>query len=325
MATLADVAALAQVSKATASRAFGRPDAVSPATAQRVFDAAAKLRFVPNVAARQLAGGRTGIIALVVPTLDNSYFTPIVAGAQARAQQLDLRLTVAVHPIASAEELPAFERLSRQVDGFILATPRGSPDLVAAAAGDRPAVLLDREIAGMSSVLADTPEAFGTMARHLIETGHEHLVYIGGPEGSWQDPLRLEAVRRAAQAAGAVVSRAGPCPPTFSAGAALAAEVRDTGATAVIPYATAIGLGLEHALLSAGAEDLPVVSSEAAVAEALGRTDVPTIDVDGAALGRTAAEELHRRIEHPDAAAATLRLPVPVSPPGLSGGTRGRA
>lgn len=316
MATLADVATLAQVSKATASRAFGRPDAVSPATAQRVFDAAAKLRFVPNVAARQLAGGRTGILALVVPTLDNSYFAPVVAGAQDRAQQLDLRLTVAVHPVSSAAELPAFERLSRQVDGFILATPRGSPDLIAAAIGDKPTVLLDREIAGMSSVLADTPAAFGTMARHLIDAGHEHLVYVGGPEGSWQDPLRLDAVRRAAQPAGATCSHLGPLPSTFSAGASIAPEIRDTGATAVIPYATAIGLGLEHALLSAHVGSLPVVSSEAAVATALGRTDVPTIDVDGAALGRAATDELHRHIENRGSAPATLRLPVPVSPPG---------
>ncbi|GAB3187343.1 LacI family DNA-binding transcriptional regulator [Nesterenkonia suensis] len=315
MATLADVAALARVSKATASRAFGKPDSVSPATAQRVFDAAAKLHFVPNIAARQLAKGRTGIIALVVPTLDNSYFTPVIAGAQARAEQLDLRLTVAVHPIASPQELPAFERLSRQVDGFILATPHGSNDLIETATGGKPTVLLDREVPGMTSVLADTPAAFGVVAQLLIAAGHEHLVYVGGPAGSWQDPLRLEAVRQVAGAAGAAISHIGPRAATFSAGASIAAEVRQTGATAVIPYATAVGLGIEHALLLAGVRDLPVVSSEEPVAAALGKTGIPTIDVDGKELGRTAADELHRHIEHPDAAPTTLRLPVSVSPP----------
>ena len=85
MSTLADVAALAGVSKATASRALSRPELVLPETAARVLAAAEQLGFVANRAARQLARGRSGLIALVVPTLENSYFTPVIAGAQALA------------------------------------------------------------------------------------------------------------------------------------------------------------------------------------------------------------------------------------------------
>jgi LacI family transcriptional regulator len=84
VATLADVAALARVSKATASRALSRPEMVSGATVARVLDAAAALGFIPNSAARHLARGSSGIVALVVPTLDNSFFTPIIGGAQRR-------------------------------------------------------------------------------------------------------------------------------------------------------------------------------------------------------------------------------------------------
>nr|BFF14452.1 hypothetical protein GCM10025699_57550 [Microbacterium flavescens] len=123
LATLADVAILAGVSKATASRVLSRPELVSPDTAARVLAAARKLGFVPNRAARQLARGRSGVVAVVVPTLDNAFFTPIIAGAQAAAGRADLQLTVAVHPLAEVGELVAFERLSHQVDGFIVVAP----------------------------------------------------------------------------------------------------------------------------------------------------------------------------------------------------------
>lgn len=311
MSTIADVAKLAGVSKATASRAFSRPEMVSPTTAQRVREAAEKLGFVVNNAARLLAGGRTGIVALVVPTLDNSFFTPIIGGAQARADADGLQLTVAVHPLERAAELTGFARLARQVDGFIVVAPRGADDLIVEAVADKPAVLVDREIPGLSSVVADTASAFGALAERFIRDGHERIVYVGGPEGSWQDRQRTAAVRAAVHEHGAELHIVGPYPSTFAAGVAAVEDVRAHAPSAVIPYATAIGLGIQYAFLAAG-DPPPVVSSEHAIVEALGLTGVPAIDVDGVALGREAAELLIAGIADPSAAVIQARQHVPV-------------
>ncbi|GAA2178618.1 LacI family DNA-binding transcriptional regulator [Brooklawnia cerclae] len=311
MATIADVAALAGVSKATASRTFTRPELVSPATAQRVKDAAERLGFVANAAARLLAGGRTGIVALVVPTLDNSFFTPVIAGAQARTSEAGLQLTVVVHPLAASDELTAFGRLARQVDGFIVVAPAGTDELVVTATEGTPAVLVDREIDGMASVIADTASAFGGLARRLIEAGHRRIVYVGGPAGSWQDKQRASTVRAATESTGAELAVVGPYPATFAAGVWAAAEVRRFAPTAVIPYATAIGLGIQHAYLSAG-QPAPLVSSEQVIVDALGLKDVPAIDVDGVALGRAAADLLVERIASPGTPPTRDRLPVPM-------------
>jgi LacI family transcriptional regulator len=290
MATLADVAALARVSKATASRALSRPEMVSGATVTRVLDAAAALGFIPNSAARHLARGRSGIVALVVPTLDNSFFTPIIGGAQRRADEEGLQLTVAVHPLEAVRELVALERLARQVDGFIVAAPRGSDDLVLAAGSHVPTALVDR----------------------FVAEGHRRIVYVGGPGGSWQDRQRTAAVTAAA-ADRAELTVLGPCPSTFAAGVGVAEAVRGSGATAVVPYATAIGLGIQYALLaSGGAGREVVVSSERSVVDALGLTGVPAVDVDGDELGRAAAELLLERIRIPDAEPTRTRLPVPI-------------
>ncbi|MET4581807.1 LacI family transcriptional regulator [Conyzicola nivalis] len=313
MSTLADVAARAAVSKATASRALSRPELVAPETTARVLAAALELGFVPNRAARELASGRSGIVALVVPTLENSFFTPIIAGAQARAEEAGLQLTVAVHPLASTDELVAFRRLSAQVDGFIVAAPRGADDVVRAASAFKPTVLVDREIDGLTSVVADTATAFGGLVSRFIDEGHGRISYIGGPDGSWQNGQRTLAVTAAARGR-AELTVLGPYPATFAAGVAAAAEVVAAESTAVVPYATAIGLGLMFALRAGGVESPAItVSSERMVVDALGFTGVPAIDVDGDELGHVAMHQLLARIgRSTPPAAEQLRMPVPV-------------
>jgi len=313
LSTLADVATLAGVSKATASRVLSRPELVSPDTAGRVLAAAAKLGFVPNRAARQLARGRTGVVALVVPTLDNAFFTPIIAGAQAAAGEADLQLTVAVHPLAEAGELAAFERLSHQVDGFIVVAPRGADDVVRAATGHKPTVLVDREVTGASSVVADTATAFGSLVSRFAAEGHERVAYLGGPDGSWQNVQRTAAVVEAA-AGRAELTVLGPYPSTFEAGVRASDAVLASGATAVVPYATAIGLGLMFVLRADEHRDRSVtVSSERMVVDALGLVGVPAIDVDGEHLGRVAARRLLELLASGvPTEPTTTRLPVPV-------------
>lgn len=309
MTTIADVARLADVSKATASRAFSRPELVSPATSQRVHDAAEKLGFVVNNAARLLAGGRSGILALAVPTLDNTYFSPVIAGAQARADESGYQLTVVVYPLESAAELAPLARLGRQVDGLIVVAPRGSDDLVQTSLGNTPTVLVDREIDGLTSVVADTASAFGALVSRLAADGHRRIVYVGGPEGSWQDRQRTHAVQEAAERGGAELEVVGPHESTFAAGVRAADEVRTHEPTAVVPYATAIGLGIRFSYLTAG-EEPPLVSSERAIADALGQPGLPAIDVDGYELGRVAADTLVARLTSPDAAPTRTRLSV---------------
>ncbi|MFJ9589338.1 LacI family DNA-binding transcriptional regulator [Streptomyces acidicola] len=293
--TLDDVARRAGVSKSTASRALSRPDIVAPATRARVHDAAVALGFEPSRVARALAHGRTGLIALVVPDLENSFFTPIVNGAQARAAQAGVQLTVAVH---EADDHDALSRLARQVDGFLITAPRGTDDDLRAVARLAPTVLIDREVSGLPSVSADVARAFGEVIGHLAGAGHRHIAYLGGPHGSWQSLRRQEAVREAA-AGRTELTVLGPVPATFTAGVESAGPVLATGATAVVPYATSVALGLLAALQRRGVRvpDDMLISAERSVLDALGMNGVPAIDVDGEELGRVAAGQLVDRIE----------------------------
>src|SRR5690606_6299390 len=77
-----DVAARAGVSKATASRALTGRGYVSEETRRRVADAADELAYVAHSSATSLATGRTGTIAVIVPSIDRWFFAELLAGAQ---------------------------------------------------------------------------------------------------------------------------------------------------------------------------------------------------------------------------------------------------
>lgn len=315
MVTLNDVAARAGVSKSTASRALSTPDLVAAATTERVLAAALELGFVPNRAARELARGRSGIVALVVPTLTNAFFTPIIAGTQDRATEDDLQLTVAVNALESADDLRRFERLAREVDGLLVVAPRGPDEAIAHVAGLRPTILVDRELDGVPSVVADTATAFAHLVETLAALGHERIVYLGGPDRSWQNTQREQAVTAAAARCRIDLEVLGPFSPTFAAGADVAATVAQRQASMVLPYATDLGLGLLLSLHRAGRASWQMAPDTDGRLAVAGVPGAPMVDVDGLALGRRAMTRLVTLLRGTDQNLATVRLPVPVSWP----------
>jgi len=75
-ATVYDVAERAGVSIATVSRVLRQPDAVRPATRERVLDTVSELGYVPSGSARGLAERRTGVLGLYFPGFDASEDAP---------------------------------------------------------------------------------------------------------------------------------------------------------------------------------------------------------------------------------------------------------
>src|SRR3979411_1395217 len=90
VATITDVARAAGVSIATVSRVLSpgaNPHPVRADTAERVRDAARRLRFVPSPIARGLAGRRSGLIGLIVPDLSDPHYPQIAIGVEGAANE----------------------------------------------------------------------------------------------------------------------------------------------------------------------------------------------------------------------------------------------
>ncbi len=182
-----DVASLAGVSMITVSRAINTPDKVSPATRARVDAAIRKSGYVPNLTAGSLASNRSRIIAVIVPTIDNSIFAETIRGLSETLASggYQLLLGQTGYDERSEEALVA-TFIGRRVDGIVVTgVDHSAPTRERLRKAGIPVVetwdLTKRPIdmvVGFSN--ADAGRA---MALYLLAKGHRRLGFAGGAEG----------------------------------------------------------------------------------------------------------------------------------------------
>jgi DNA-binding LacI/PurR family transcriptional regulator len=182
---LKDVAARAGVSIKTASNVVNGYVHVAPATRARVQAAIEALGYVPNLAARQLRGGRSGAIGLAVPTLPAPYFAElaglIVQAAEGRSWTVLIDQTGG----RADRERAAVTGLRRHaIDGLILSPLALGGDELRHGA-NAPIVLLGERVgAGVADhVTIDNTAAAADATRHLCELGRRRIAAIGAQGG----------------------------------------------------------------------------------------------------------------------------------------------
>ena len=250
--TISQVAALAGVNRSTVSRAFTRPDMLSPETVERIMQAARDMGYVPNHTARALSTGRHGNIALIVPDVANPFFPPLIRAAQQELDRRDFCLFLGNSDEDPKQEDRLVGRLAGQVEGLILASSRLPDERVRAHAATRPLVLVNRDITGIPRVLIDSGSGVGEAVAHLARLGHHRIAYVSGPATSWSNRQRLDAVRQASERLGLRHVVIATATPSYDAGAAVAAEVLDSGVTAAVAFDDLIAHGLLGGLAERG-------------------------------------------------------------------------
>jgi LacI family transcriptional regulator len=321
--TMSDVARVAGVHKATASRALNplTNGQVNPATARRVAAAARQLGYTPNATARSLRTSRTYTVGVLIPDLTNPLFPPVVRGIENVLFPRGYTALVANTDNDPDREAAHFEALlGRQADGFILATGRRHHPLLASA-HERgvSAVLVNRgtDDAPYPLVTGDDPAGMTAVVDHLVALGHRRLVHLAGPATLSTGLRRAQAFRHAVAAHGVLGCRVVECAAyTADAGeratAALLAEAGERP-TAVVGGNDLIALGALRAIRAAGLScpedvsltgfnDMPFLDE---LRPALTSVRVPTHE-----LGLEAARLLLEQIEGAPAVAKTISLPL---------------
>lgn len=185
--TLMDVARLAGVSIATASKALNGRDQVSPATRARVHHAAEQLSFSPNALARGLAAGRTGTIGLLTHDLEGRFALPILVGAEDAAGEGSLSVLMCdARGDAVREQEQLRVLLGRRVDGLIVVGDRTDPRAPLPGRLAVPVVYAyapSRDARDMS-VESDNVGAGRLAVEHLLSLGRRRIVHISGDPGS---------------------------------------------------------------------------------------------------------------------------------------------
>jgi LacI family transcriptional regulator len=206
-ATIRDVAALAGVDASLVSRVLNHnPKAnAASATRQRILDAAGKLGYHPNVAARSLRTAKTWTLGLLLPNLTNPIYAAIAHASERRAQDLGYGLIFGTH--VQGEEEATFARMmqQRRVEGLLTAS--GVLDDLSlrriANHAIGPVVMLNRRVPGVrASITVDDAAGAALAANHLIELGHKKVAGVFGPNIIDTTRRRRAGFNKAARQAG---------------------------------------------------------------------------------------------------------------------------
>lgn len=336
--TVYDVAAHAAVSIATVSRVLRSPDAVKPATRDRVLEAVKQLGYVPSASARGLAARRTNVIGVFLPGHDdlalgegipigqgddvpvvrdaedtpeteNLYYDEVLRGAELEAWRRGFALMVASGNGANLEQL--VNDLAGRVDGLAVLAGTVPHDMLAHVARRIPVVVLagsgtDDEF---DHVSANNGPGMRALARHLLSKGVTDVTYVAGPEHTVDDEERLAGFSEALAPSAVVRGDF-----TRASGRA-AAEAMAGTPQAIVCANDQMALGVLDVLASRGIpvpEHVLVTGFDGIAAGRHSRPTLTTVHQPMAELGRAAIQAITTRLGEPTAARQQLTLPVRV-------------
>lgn len=245
------VAAVAGVSPSTVSRVFARPGQVSPATAARVRDAAAQVGYRTRPRMTPVKP-RTHVLALILTDIRNPGYLEIIRGCEDAASEAGSMLLVANARESGRSERAVMERVLQQVDGMVVASSRMTDSAIAQIAKQTPLVMLNRVVADLPSVLHDNAEGMALALGHLAEQGHRRICYLAGPESSWANSIRWQALRAEGRKRQLPIVRLGPFDPTLDGGRDAAAAWQARRSTGVIAFNDLVAIGFIHGMKAAG-------------------------------------------------------------------------
>ncbi|MBL0885146.1 LacI family DNA-binding transcriptional regulator [Myceligenerans indicum] len=217
-ATLADVAQMAGVSIATASKALNGRSQVKAETRARVFEAAEKLKFSPNAMAQNLLTGRSGTIGLVTHDLDGRFSIPTLMGAEdAAGHGRTSVLLCDARGDALRERYHLQALLGRRVDGLIVVGARPDPR---SSLGTLPVPVVYAYAPSTdprdTSIVTDNVAGGRLVAEHMLACGRRRIALVtGDPEyGAAHD--RVAGAREVLDRDGAEVVPSEPLYGTWS-------------------------------------------------------------------------------------------------------------
>ena len=298
-----DVARVAGVSISTVSRALAKPDDVAPDTLAKVLDTARGMGYRPNLAARGLITGRTGIIGLIVPDLENPFFASVTKGVQSRARDAGYAVIISDSDEDPSQEAELVRDLCKRVDGMVMCSPRAPDSVIAELARECTLVLVNRHCGDVPTVKIDNLEGIRLAMVHLRALGHRTIAYVGGPSTSWSNMARLDALRTVvAQHPDTELIDLGSFQPYVSGGIAAADLVIASEASAVLAYNDLVAFGLLDRFRQRGVAvpgDISVVGVDDLPMSALTTPSLTSVGIPLVNCGRASVDMVLSLVQHP--------------------------
>lgn len=209
MSAIADVARLAGVAKATASRALSGRGYVSEQTRQKVVAAAALIGYVASPNAASLVTGRTQSVGVIIPFISRWFFAEILESLEQALLAQGYDMTLYNLPTSSDERERVFDFFlaRKRFDGVIsVGVELSDAEVSMLHRLGRPLVGIGGEIPGVHTIAIDDIGAARLATEHLLSLGHTDIRHIGGDQIDQMDfavhTQRLTGFTQAMHAAG---------------------------------------------------------------------------------------------------------------------------
>ncbi|WP_276354885.1 LacI family DNA-binding transcriptional regulator [Cohnella caldifontis] len=302
--TINDVAARAQVSKATVSRVLNQNPQVKEEIRQRVQQAIEELGFRPNAVARNLANNTSNMIGLIVPDMTNPYFPVLARGIEDAAHMYGYSLF-----ISNSDNEPKIEReyiqrmVEQQAAGIVLISSILKEEQVTGLSSLRtPIVLCDRLVSGapFDAVSIDNRQAAFDAVRYLIGLGHRRICHLAGPNFVQSSEMRKLGYLAAMEEAG--------LEPFYSNGAfhyesgvqQMEAILKEYRPTAVFASNDLVAYGAINVIEDRGLkvpDDISVIGCDDILFSRMSRPKLSTISIPAYQIGVTAVKLLDERVK----------------------------
>jgi len=319
--TIREVAAQAGVSTATVSRALAGLDGVGKEVRDRVTQAVAKLNYRPNRLARSLRLGHRKLIGVVIPDLQNPFFTGVVHGVEAELYNAGYTLLLGNSDGLAAREKEQLETLRGEGVAGLVFIPGNQPT-----ANDEtiqswgiPVVAVDRSPGErpVDLVCASNREGMRKAVSHLLSLGYQDIALLNGPEGIDVARERLGGYLDALQSAGIAPRESFIIHSDFRQSGGYAAMARFLDVPKP-PRAVAVAnnlmtLGALQAIHERGVripDELAIVCFDDMPWAISLRPPLTAVSQPAEELGRTAAQLLLQRLKDPKRLARRVVLPT---------------
>ena len=313
-----DVAAAAGVSRALVSLVMREAPNVSDRRRQAVLEAADRLGYRPNAAARSLAERRSNTLGVVVNDLHNTFFADVVDGVHEVAKESGFRLLLNTAWMTDSDEREAVEAfLEYRVDAILVLGPRTEASALLDASRSLPLVTIGSAVADVDAVVNDDLRGGEMVVEYLVGLGHSDIVHIDGGRGAGA-VQRSDGFTTAIERLG-LTPKVVPGDFTEKSGADAAAELVGSGSmpTAIFAANDLCAVGVIDTLLAAGyrvPQDVSVVGYDNTDLARLGHINLTTVHQPRLRMGRLAAEIALERLngerQHPVRHVVTPELTV---------------
>lgn len=206
--TLTDIAKMANVSKTTVSMVLNNKDiSVSEDTRNKIHKIVKELNYIPNTVARSLSTRKTETIGIILPDIENPFFSEMARAIEDTAEKLNYNVILCnSYNKKSKEEKYVKLLISKLTDGVIFISGGKSEDSLKILEDNKvPFVIVDRYIESSekyNGVFCSNDQGIALGVEYLYEKGKRNVAFVSGSKKLKEAGLRLDAYNNTAERLG---------------------------------------------------------------------------------------------------------------------------